>query len=333
MATTLNQNNVSILRHLVENNQEANTFLQREIFGDKGVFDKSYIELHRYENNDGILTFSENPDGTRHDINAIGYKKVVVNPVYTKGKLTIDHSDLLALQAGESSSVSLERNRANRILKRLGEEVTDKFLNTKEDIAAKLLTTGKYTDENNNESDYNIPNENRKTLTNDSDKWSDASADILGQLQDWQALTAESGLEADTVIMGGTAYSNFLRNEEIRALMDNRRIEVGSMEVRKMGVGVKSAGVLDSLNLNLFSYTAKIGGNFLIPTNMVILINTFKKNANFYHTHNGRDDFNGAALQLTPYRDEENGKQKLAVDSGMVAALQVPAGVVIATVG
>jgi hypothetical protein len=77
--------------------------------------------------------------------------------------------------------------------------------------------------------------------------WSSANATILPDLDGMGDVIRQDGkTEGKTVIMGGTAYRNFIKDSEVQAHYDNRRIDQGSIHPMKVNaVGGKFRGTLE----------------------------------------------------------------------------------------
>lgn len=75
--------------------------------------------------------------------------------------------------------------------------------------------------------DYNLPVAHKPTLTGNN-VWGGATADIIGNLTTWSDLIINAiGIGPDIAILGATAYQKLRQDEDVMAVLDNRRMEAG----------------------------------------------------------------------------------------------------------
>lgn len=126
--------------------------------------------------------------------------------------------------------------------------------------------------------------ENKATLSGTA-RWGQSAAKILDNLEDWTDEVLTNGfVNVDMAIMGKAALKNFLASEEIRALLDNRRVELGLIQPRDLPNGVKYVGHLNRPNLDIYTYAEVYLDDWtdpetpetkpLMPDNMVVLISS-----------------------------------------------------------
>lgn len=68
-----------------------------------------------------------------------------------------------------------------------------------------------------------------------ANKWSDANADILGDIRNMKVITKKSGNAGNLLIMNSATAMYLLKDENIRSLLDNRNINVGTVEPNDFG--------------------------------------------------------------------------------------------------
>jgi hypothetical protein len=76
--------------------------------------------------------------------------------------------------------------------------------------------------------DYGVPADNKKTLTSTA-RWGESAADIVANIQSWIDLGNRSGYTMDQGFMGTKAADLFIKNSDVRAEIDNRKIEGGML--------------------------------------------------------------------------------------------------------
>lgn len=80
---------------------------------------------------------------------------------------------------------------------------------------------------------------NTETLTGTA-QWGKSAAKISDNLEDWADKVLTNGFaNVDMAIMGKTALRNFLADEKISKMLDNRRVEMGLIHPRDLPNGVK----------------------------------------------------------------------------------------------
>lgn len=125
---------------------------------------------------------------------------------------------------------------------------------------------------------------NTETLTGTA-QWGKSAAKIKDNLEDWADKVMVNGFaNVDMAIMGKSALRAFLADADIRALLDNRRVEMGLIQPRDLPNGVKYIGHLASPNIDIYSYAEVYLDDWtdpdtpetkpLVPDNAVILISS-----------------------------------------------------------
>ena len=95
---------------------------------------------------------------------------------------------------------------------------------------------------------------NTETLTGTA-QWGKSAAKISDNLEDWADKVLTNGFaNVDMAIMGKTALRNFLADEKISKMLDNRRVEMGLIHPRDLPNGVKYVGHLNSPNIDIYTY-------------------------------------------------------------------------------
>lgn len=98
---------------------------------------------------------------------------------------------------------------------------------------------------------------NTETLTGTA-QWGKSAAKISDNLEDWADKVLTNGFaNVDMAIMGKTALRNFLADEKIGKMLDNRRVEMGLIHPRDLPNGVKYVGHLNSPDIDIYSYSLR----------------------------------------------------------------------------
>ncbi len=121
--------------------------------------------------------------------------------------------------------------------------------------------------------DFNMPDANKPVLTGDN-LWGGASADILGNIREYNTLIAQkTGGKADIAFLGTKAVNEFLNDTKIQKLLDNRNVSIGELKI-------DGADYIGSVNGTKFyeyaeQYVDKNGDvKDYIDKNACVLINT-----------------------------------------------------------
>lgn len=123
---------------------------------------------------------------------------------------------------------------------------------------------------------------NKVELTGDA-MWGHTDPAILDNLEDWTDQVLIGGFtNVDMAIMGKEALKEFLADETVYKMLDNRRINLGEISPRDLPNGVKYYGHLNRPSLDIYGYGEVYYDDWtdpenpetkpLIPENAVILI-------------------------------------------------------------
>ena len=127
--------------------------------------------------------------------------------------------------------------------------------------ASQVLQTGKLELKNKDgvttyELDFKPKASHFPTVTTD---WSDPAADALGDLSALgDVIKSDSGVRSTILIFGSSAWSNFQKNDDVKELLDNRRIEIGDINPMLDDTGAIYRGRIWAGNyeLEMWSYDA-----------------------------------------------------------------------------
>lgn len=88
--------------------------------------------------------------------------------------------------------------------------------------------------------------------------WSAVGADPLADLEDLaEVIRSDGKIDADRLVMGKTALRNFLRNDEVKAQLDNRRMDIGQIapEMRDSGATFYGFVWVGTYEFQLWAYS------------------------------------------------------------------------------
>lgn len=219
------------------------------------------------------------------------WKTAQFEPPYIKEKMVTTAEQILTRRPGEIIYTAPGANSpAARAAMQLGEdaaEMQDMINRRIEWMAAQGLFTGKVPvkgDGVDAEVDFLFSASHLFTLdgTTGNEKWSVASTDIRTQLKAWRRdlISKDSGKTANVLILGQNVEPNFINNEVMQNLLNNRRMEIGKIVPEEMGDGVTFVGDITSLGLSVWTYDEWYHDEVedvakpMVPENMILLGST-----------------------------------------------------------
>ena len=98
--------------------------------------------------------------------------------------------------------------------------------------------------------------ENNPAVLSVSPDWDANGADILGTLQAAVEMKVQNGQRPDDLLCAPNVTRMIINDKEIREVLDNRRITLGEIDPRIVGMGVTLVGVLNVLgyDINIMTY-------------------------------------------------------------------------------
>ena len=153
-------------------------------------------------------------------------------PAYLKPKSVVDPERVMMRRPGEALGGRLSAAaRRNAIIADILQEHRKKIVRRLEFMAAQVLLTGKVVvtgeDYPTVEVDFGRAAGNTAALIGGA-RWGEATAQPLDDIEAWAAI-AEAPIT--TLVMDRLAYRNFVKNDEVKKLLDGRRNSRSEMEV------------------------------------------------------------------------------------------------------
>lgn len=192
-------------------------------------------------------------------VERIGYSTNTIEPPYLKPKMITTAQDFLNRSAGENlydGAKSAQQKAAEQIGKDLVE--LNQIIDRREEwMASQALTTGKIQvvgDGVNREIDFLMDASHIIALGAGS-RWNEGTSDPLADLKTWKRLIAkDSGLVPDIVIMGESAWDEFIKNAAVVAALDTRRVDLGKIDPRALPNGATYMGMLKETQQDVYTY-------------------------------------------------------------------------------
>jgi len=193
-------------------------------------------------------------------VERIGFTTNSYEPPYVKPKMVTTATEFLNRSMGEHIYEG-NKTPAQRAREALGKDLStlnEEIDRLEESQAAAALDGGVITcvgDGVNATIDFGMAATHKITLTG-NDLWTDeTNANPLLNLNTWKRLIAkDSGLVPDTVIMGETAWDNFIKHPKVRTALDTRRIDLGIIDPRTLPNGAQYMGTLKEVNVDVYTY-------------------------------------------------------------------------------
>lgn len=294
------------LQGVIERMPKAKTFLRDTFFRDVQTFPTESVEFDIVKGGREMAPFVH-PKLDAPVLENQGYTtKSYKAPLVSESTITTAEN-LMKREAGEhiySGRTPAARavGKIARDIQRMNEAITRR----EEWMAAQTIFTGKIPVIGpglNKEIDFNFTQ--NVVLTNDTDKWSNPNADILGQLEDWAETVQKNGYtNPNMVIMDRTAADGLVNNNKMKELLDIQHYELARIAPKQLPSGVKWIGSYPKLGLDFYQYNDWYVDNWtdeknpetkqLVPAGTLSLMSTEAQFSRLY-----------GAITYIPYGEED----------------------------
>lgn len=208
-------------------------------------------------------------------VERVGFETKTYEPPYVKPKMVSTATEFLNrslgehIYAGNKTPAQRAREAMGKDLRTLNEEV-DRL---EESQAASVLDNGIVTaigDGVNATIDFGMDATHKVTLTGNA-LWTDeTNANPILNINQWKRLCAkDSGLVPDAVIMGATAWDNFVKHPKTKTALDTRRIDLGIIDPRMLPSGAQYMGYLKEAQVDVYTYDEYYLNSSAVLTPMV----------------------------------------------------------------
>ena len=293
---------------ILEESKPARRFLLDTFFSDVETSTTEHVDIDVIVGQRRMAPFVS-PLSEGKVVEKIGYTTRTFKPPYLKPKFVVDAEDLTDRMPG-NIIYTPGSSPAERTARKLGEllaEGREMVVRRCEWMAANALNTGTITVTGEGLSatiDFSMPAGNKITLTG-GDLWTDtANSDPLKNLRTWRRQIAQSaGVSPDIAIIGTSVTDALLAHDDVRTLLDNRRIQVGNIDFRNYNeLGVSYIGNIQGLDIVEYAewYLDSSGTEQpMVPVDKVLLGSTMARTAQHYGLI--RDvEAGDAAVQIFP---------------------------------
>lgn len=215
-----------------------NTLLKNRVI----TFADERVEFDLEESSVNIVPFSDRTQPSV-SIQAKDYKHYEIKPPSIKLSDTIEFSKAWTERLpGDSMASGIPGDVLRRKIARSQKLMKDRIYNTIEYMAASILLTGAFSYDGRTkfEFDFGIPSGYKDVTAN----WADTTtANPIEDIRGWKSLIGKStGFNADIAFIHPDVVNVLLANELVLKYLDNRRMNVGTLEMGSEYIG-RLAGV------------------------------------------------------------------------------------------
>lgn len=195
-----------------------------------------------------------NPTLPGKPVESLGYETKTIKPPYIKMLRKSDAYTLMNRRPGESiyrPPVPPVQLAAEKLAEEL-EDASQMVHRRIEVMAAEAIRTGKITvigEGLNAVIDFQRDTDHSITLSG-TDLWDNAASDPTEDILDWKHLINQAtGLNANRLMLGFLALKAFLKNQKVRDILDNRRLEIGNVSRQELPDGVIYYGNIHGVDI------------------------------------------------------------------------------------
>lgn len=233
------------------------TFLRETFFATVVEFETSKVDVDIYKGNQKMAPFVSPIIGGK-TMTREGFKTSTFEPALIAPDTITTAGDILTRSPGENiyNPKSAEDRAAEMLMKDMAD--LDSMITTREEwMAAQALFTGAVTCTGEGVSvsvDFGMSSSHKITLGAGS-KWTDSGVKPLDNIKTWRDLIIkDSFINPDICILGATALSAFLNNDDVLKKLDTRYVELGTIKPEQLPNGVTYIGSDRLSGVDYYSY-------------------------------------------------------------------------------
>jgi hypothetical protein len=238
------------------------TWLRDTIFGSTEEHTSQYVDIDVEKGSRQVAAYvSPLHEGKKVDKGP--YEARTFKAPYTKNKMVTTAQEFLTRRPGQTiyapagTSGGRAQEQLGTDLRYLGEMI-DRL---EELQCSSAIQTGEITAEG--EGIHAVINfqfdADQLPVLSGTDAWNDyTNSQPLRNMSDWfDLIDKKSGLVPANAILGREAMNDFIRNDEVKELLDNRRITLGQIDPSALkDIGVRYYGYLKDPGVDLWTYSA-----------------------------------------------------------------------------
>lgn len=235
---------------------KPDSFLKKVLVSGSDVLsDKKEIELDKYTSKQGIAVYNSRT-GAPTEVGKKGYTTDLHVSPYVNESITMTPSDFDTVEDGktiydEGASGTMATKTAEYLV-----DLNGRLDRLEEKQRAEAIISGTVTVSNAETGvdytvDFGLDDDNKETLTG-NDVWGGTTSDIIGNVEDWGDRLSKKGYVATDLILDINAAKEWRSDSEIKSILDNRRIEAGEINPRRLARQRASyIGTLNAVGVNI----------------------------------------------------------------------------------
>lgn len=245
-------------------------YIWKTFFKETNKSNTEYVQIDKFKHSRKLATFVA-PVLQGRLVEKRGFYSDVLKPTYIKEKKVTQSYNLLRRPMGQSPYTPAKSPRAIA-MEELGKdtaELKDRVFRRIEAMCAEVLLTGKLVVQGDGIDlayDYQMPAANTWYVGGSiPTSWATSTADILGDIENaGDEVKKATGRVANVTLMGRNLFKHFRANEDIRALLDNRRILSGEMKLSVLPKGIHYIGNIAEMDYYVYvEYYEDDAGNLV----------------------------------------------------------------------
>lgn len=315
------------------------TFLQDLLIKKDNTHDTKYIEIDKVSAGHRLAAYTDRA-GNPVQVDKPGFDSTLDVIPYTKQIMTLTPEDLEIRSPGNTiyESGSPKAKMDQKVGEWLG-ELDKRIVRLEEYQTAYGLTNGTVVVSGDGLASYTIDFQRHAdntgaALTGDN-RWGYASPDIAGNMKDGAAQMRKPGINGGSptiCLLGLTAGEKYVDDTTIADKLDNRRIEQGVINPRKLaGQDADYLGYYSDVGLNVDVYCyygqyvdADGNSQYYLGVGDMLLINTSVRMERHYSMiHNLNSNFIGKRFPLM-WKEDNGSAAHIQLESGPLVAIHEP---------
>lgn len=267
------------------------TFLLTTFFPGLRQFDTKHVDIDIIKGKRRLAPFVS-PRMQGKVVEKLGYSTNTYAPPYIKPKMATTAYEILNRAAGE---IVYQDNAspAQRAATRVGEELAEleaMIVRREEWMAAQVLNTGQVSvvgDGVDDVIDFQFPADHKVILTGTA-LWTDANSKPLDDFRQWRRkVIKDSGISPTLAIFGADVIDAFLNHDDVKNLLDTRRVDLGMIDPQILPEGVTYYGYIKDVGLDIYGYDEwYLDDNGdeqpMMPVDKILLGSTRTRNSRLY---------------------------------------------------
>lgn len=225
---TISIQDTHTLMGVVRTLRAPNTYWLNLCFPSVQTFNTEYIDFDVFEGGRRVAPFVA-PNVQGKVMSELGFTTKRFKPAYVKPKHIVTPDRVLKRRAGEPYTGALSpQARADAIIADILREHNDMHVRRRELMAFAAISAGEITVAGENYPSQTVQFGRDATHTVNltaGDRWSETTADPLADIDGWMTkLHRKAGVVATRATMGVDAYAAFIKNADVLAQLDVRRV-------------------------------------------------------------------------------------------------------------